>query len=64
MNAKNELEELKFDSELKARNLRTATESVLIDGFNSLFLMKNYLLCKNESIDAVTKLIDHLESQD
>lgn len=64
MNAKNELEELKFDSELKAKNLRTATESVLIDGFKSLFLMKNYLQCKNESIHAVTKLIDHLESQE
>lgn len=64
MNAKNELEELKFDSELKAKNLRTATESVIIDGFKSLFLMKNYLLCKNESIHAVTKLIDHLESQE
>lgn len=62
MNATNELEELKFNSELKAKNLRTATESVLIDGFQSLFLLKNYLQCKNESIDAVTKLIAHLES--
>lgn len=64
MNAKNELEELKFDSELKAKNLKTATESVLVDGFKSLFLLKNYLQCKNESIDSVTKLIEHLESQD
>jgi len=64
MNAKNELEELKFDSELKARNLKTATESVLIDGFNSVFLLKNYLQCKNESIDSVKKLLEHLESQD
>lgn len=64
MNAKNELEELKFDSELKAKNLKTATESVLIDGFQSLFLLKNYLQCKNESIDSVNKLIEHLESQD
>lgn len=64
MNAKNELEELKFDSELKAKNLKTATESVLIDGFQSLFLLRNYLQCKNESIDSVTKLIAHLESQD
>lgn len=64
MNHKTVLEDLKFDSELKAKNLKTATESVLTDGFNSLFLLKNYLQCKNESIESINRLITHLEAQD
>lgn len=64
MNYRTEVEELRFDCELKARNLKMATESILIDGFKSPFLLNNYIQCKNESMQSVEKLMKYLESME
>ena len=58
------LEKLQSDCRIKANNLKTALESASIDNFQSIFLLKNYLECKNESIAAVEKLIKSLEKPD
>jgi hypothetical protein len=62
MNHKTKKEDLQFDCQLKAKNLQTALESVVNYNFQSFFLLENYIRCKKESIEAVERLIKHLES--
>lgn len=62
MNHKTKKEELLFDCQLKAKNLQTALDSVLNYNFQSFFLLENYIRCKKESIEAVERLISHMES--
>ncbi|WEK18407.1 MAG: hypothetical protein P0Y49_16580 [Candidatus Pedobacter colombiensis] len=61
MNHKTKKEELKFDCQLKAKNLKTALDSVINNDFQSFFLLENFIKCKKESIASIEKLIEHME---
>ena len=62
MSFKTELEELQFECSLKAKNLKTATESIEINRFKDTWHLSNYLLCLKESEEITKKLIAYLEA--
>lgn len=58
---KNELDALQADCQQKAKNLKTATESMLINS-SSIWILKNYLGCIQEAETSTKKLISYLET--
>lgn len=64
MSSETKKDELQLDCKIKAKNLQTALDSVVNYNFQSVFLLQNYIRCKEESIASVEKLIEHLESID
>lgn len=55
------LEKLQSDCRLKAKNLKTALESVVNNDFQSRFLLENFIECKNESLESTEKLLEYLQ---
>jgi len=51
------IKELKTDCKLKVQNLKTASESLLIDDFNSTWMLENYLKCVEELKENVERLM-------
>lgn len=57
------IEALKFDCKLKARNLKTVTNTLINKNFNDLPTLKNYLECLKDNEKSIESLIIRLESK-
>ena len=54
------VDNLKSNCQIKAKNLKTALASVIENDFESEFLLENFVQCQTESVEAVEKLLELL----